>query len=144
MLLNRRSAYGVNYGNDYNNFPNFLGTLRARLRCYFYLETGQTTKEHALQQSSQPDTTIERRFFHATGIVMVLGTIVSGAIMLWLATNTQTSLPPANFAVYGRGEVQVSEGAPLEASENVQATTVVFLEGATPKLEAPFELPNLH
>jgi hypothetical protein len=93
-------------------------------------------------QSSQPDNTPERRFFHATGIVMVLGTMISGAILLWLATHMQSPAAPAQFAVYGRGDDQ---SARLEAGGNMsRETSVVFLEATPSKLEAATEIPNMH
>ena len=47
-------------------------------------------------QPPQADADLEHRFFHATGGVMVVGTLIAGAIMLWLAANTQA--PSTNFA----------------------------------------------
>ena len=110
-----------------------------------HMDAGKTTEEEALQQSSQPDTTLELRFFHATGIVMVLGTMMSGAIMLWLATQTQSPAAPAQFAVYGHGEVPLVESARLEARGSPpRPMPVVFLEGTPPKLEAALEIENIH
>jgi hypothetical protein len=99
-----------------------------------------TTEEHALQRSTQPDASLERRFFQATGVVMVLGTIVSGAIMLWLAATMQTPPTAAQFAVYGHGEFQVPEDPGLEAAR--YSGPAVFLEGTSPNLEAAFNVQN--
>ena len=70
---------------------------------------------------------------------------MSGVIMLWLATHTESPAGPAKFAVYGYGEVQVAESAPLEAGRNMPAATpVVFLGRTPPKLEAALEIQDIH
>ena len=98
-----------------------------------------------MQQSPQPDTTLERRFFHTTGIVLVLGTMMSGAIMLCLATQTQSPAVPAQFTVYGHGEVPLTESPRLEEGGNkTRPMPVVFLEGTPAKLEAALEIQNIH
>ena len=37
--------------------------------------------------SGQSTQTLDQRFFHITGLVLVLGTLVAGAITLWLAND---------------------------------------------------------
>jgi hypothetical protein len=44
--------------------------------------------------SSQPDQVLDQRFFHITGLAMVLGTLVAGAITVWLANDIRpTEIP---------------------------------------------------
>ena len=40
-----------------------------------------------MELSSQPAPVLDQRFFQLTGIAMVFGTLVAGAIMVWLAND---------------------------------------------------------
>lgn len=98
-----------------------------------------------MQQWSHPDTTLERRFFQTTGVVMVLGTMMSGAIMLRLAANMQTAPAPVKFAVYGHVEGRVVADVHLDTGETLpRARPVILLKDISPKLEAATELQNIH
>ena len=40
---------------------------------------------------SQPEQVLDKRFFHITGVAMVLATLVAGAITVWLANDIRMS-----------------------------------------------------
>ena len=48
-----------------------------------------------MELSSQPEPILDQRFFHITGIAMVFGTLVAGAIMVWLANDNRMTQAPA-------------------------------------------------
>ena len=45
-------------------------------------------------ESSQPKQVLDQRFFHITFIAMVLGTLVAGAITVWLANDFRVETTP--------------------------------------------------
>jgi hypothetical protein len=47
-----------------------------------------------MELSNQPAPVLDQRFFHITGIAMVVATLVAGAIMVWLANDVGTTEKP--------------------------------------------------
>jgi hypothetical protein len=43
--------------------------------------------------SNKPEHVLDQKFFHMTGLAMVLGTLLAGAITVWLAHDTGRSVP---------------------------------------------------
>ena len=59
-----------------------------------------------MEISSQPEQVLDQRFFHITGIAMVLGTLVAGAIMVCLASDTGVTTTPV--LIIGSSDNQAS------------------------------------
>jgi hypothetical protein len=70
--------------------------------------------------SSQPEQVLDQRFFHMTGLAMVLGTLVAGAITVWLATDT--GMAPTGITR------NIGKGNPTERSQKHQIFVVPVSE----------------
>jgi hypothetical protein len=68
-----------------------------------------------MRHSSQPEQVLDQRFFHITGLAMVLGTMVAGAIMLWLANDIGMTKPPL-LIIGSRDSQATSLGEPVRFS----------------------------
>ena len=65
-----------------------------------------------MELSSQPEPVLDQRFFHVTGVVMVLGTLMAGAIMLWLANDVGVTETP-HLVTASRDSQATAFGEPL-------------------------------
>jgi hypothetical protein len=83
--------------------------------------------------TSQPEQVLDQRFFHMTGLAMVLGTVVAGAITIWLANDrmSQPSLHTLHITkVSGRPTSALQEpptiaGAVAELPFSIHANEMV-------------------
>lgn len=67
--------------------------------------------------TKQSGQTLDHRFFQLTGLVMVLGTLMAGTIMLWLANDMEK---PSNIVI----STMNFEPTPLQAPESAAASRV--------------------
>ena len=80
--------------------------------------------------TKQSDQTLDQRFFQLTGLVMVLGTLLAGTIMVWLANDMEKSATIVISNIYIEPPLQAPDsfaGTPLgKANVSLSLNEKVF------------------